>query len=82
MKQGKGAVRSLGIWGSVTAIGGMFGLFQDLLAIWNSVDPEQIKAIIEEGKALYYGAVALFGTIMALIGRLRAHEKITGLLKG
>lgn len=82
MREGKAAIRSLGFWGSLGALGGVLGVFREVLDIWNSIPPEVVQAILEDGKAVYFSILALVGSVTALIGRLKADSRISGLFRG
>ena len=81
MNETKPAIKSLGFWGSLSAIGGSLGLIKELLAIYNSIDPAQIADIVSKGSAAYFAVAALVGAIASLIGRLKAKKQITNLFK-
>jgi hypothetical protein len=73
----KGALRSLGVLGSLSSIGSLLAAVTFLRETWDSIPPE----LIEETK--YFLTVILVATVqqaMALIGRWRAVTKIRGLL--
>lgn len=79
MDEFKPAIKSLGFWGGLSAIGGTLGLIRDLLEVYQAVDPAIIQDIIIKGNAAYFAIVALFGAIAAFIGRLRADKRISGI---
>lgn len=61
----KPAIKSLGIWGSLTAIG-------SILAILKGLPPE----LLDDTKELLLAFMALVGSLGALIGRWRAALQI------
>jgi hypothetical protein len=74
----KPAVKSLGIWGSISSIGTMLGMLGMLKDVWASIPPE----LITETKTFAtVTVVAVVQQLLALIGRWRATTPIKGILK-
>lgn len=72
MRDSKPAIKSLGVWGSITGIVGVLGMIPELLELVQSLEPA-VKEIINQG-------TILVGLVMALIGRLTANKVIEGIL--
>jgi len=69
----KPAIKSLGVWGSMTAIVSWLYLAVDVLS---SLPPD----LIDETKAAWVMIIGVLGTLMALVGRWRAVMRIKGFL--
>lgn len=68
----KPAIRSLGVMGSITGMVGVLGLIPDLINLFQTIQPD-IAEITNQ-------AIALFGMVLALVGRIRASDVISGIL--
>lgn len=64
----KSFVKSLGFWGGITSITALLSMFNELVALYESIPPE----LIEDTRLLVQAGVALAGSAVALFGRWRA----------
>lgn len=74
----KPAIKSLGVWGSISSIGTMLGMLSMLKDVWASIPPE----LLAETKTFAtVTVVAVVQQFLALIGRWRATKPIKGIIK-
>jgi hypothetical protein len=77
----KSAFKSVGFWGSLTAIGSSLTMFREILALYQSIPPELIQDTLETSKLFYASIMAFAGSVGALIGRWKAALPLSFLSK-
>ena len=74
----KPAIKSMGVWGSITSIGSLLGMLKMLKDVWASIPPE----LLAETKTFAtVTVVAVVQQCIALVGRWRATKPIKGIIK-
>ena len=74
----KPAIKSLGVWGSISSIGTMLGMLGMIKDVWASIPPELVS---ETKTFVTVTLVAVVQQLLALVGRWRATKPIKGIIK-
>ena len=74
----KPAIKSLGVWGSISSIGTMLGMLSMIKDVWASIPPELVS---ETKTFVTVTLVAVVQQLVALVGRWRATKPIKGIIK-